>query len=166
MLLCFFSDFESLIPGQGWLVRNGKSYIEENLSKVGDNEDFTIPIKEIFHTVKTTDIAPRSVIGYDKDGKLLLLQIDGQFQHKGINPFPDSSFNHGSGMTIFEISDFAVELGFFNAINLNVPVIMSQNKTIISVKQKYVILIMIMMKWIKLIMKLVILISLSISLSF
>ena len=83
--LLFFEDFESLIPGQGWLVRNGKSYIEENLSKIGDNEDFTISIKETLHTVKTTDIAPRSVIGYDKDGKLLLLQIDGQVQHKGIN---------------------------------------------------------------------------------
>ena len=29
---------------------------------------------------------------------LLLLQIDGQVQHKGINPFPDSSLNHGSGI--------------------------------------------------------------------
>ena len=123
-----------MIPGQGWLVRNGKSYIEENLSKNGDNEDVSFSQNEIFRKVETTEIAPRSVIGYDKNGKLLLLQIDGQIQKKGINPFPDSSLNHGSGMTLFEISDFAVELGFYNAININVPIMMSQNKTVISLK--------------------------------
>ena len=127
------SDFDFLIPGQGWLIRNGKNYIEENMSEKGDNEDFSIPKNSlIIHTVKTTDLAPRTVIGHDKNGNLLLLQIDGQIKKNGINPFPDSTFNHGFGMTIFEVTDFALELGFYNAINLNTEIVFSVNKTIIS----------------------------------
>ena len=103
------------------------------MSEKGDNEDFSIPKNSlIIHTVKTTDLAPRTVIGHDKNGNLLLLQIDGQIKKNGINPFPDSTFNHGFGMTIFEVTDFALELGFYNAINLNTKTVFSVNKTIIS----------------------------------
>jgi hypothetical protein len=92
---------DSLISGQGWLVRNGKSFLDEAL-KV---EDFTLQRSGSGHYFAGLK-APRLAIGHDIDGKLLLVAIDG-----------DEKF--GEGVDLWEFASILLRFGVWNAINLD-----------------------------------------------
>lgn len=104
----------------GWVVRNGKSYITENISPLRDAENITSTFGTHYTGLFPSLISSKSMIGYDKNGKLMILQIDGV-------PSVENS-----GMTIFELADFAVELGFYSGINLISVLNMVQNGTTVS----------------------------------
>ena len=104
----------------GWVVRNGKSYITENISPLRDAENITSTFGAHYTGLFPSSISSKSMIGYDKNGKLMILQIDG---------VPSIE---NSGMNIFELADFAVELGFYSGINLISVVNMVQNCTTVS----------------------------------
>lgn len=104
----------------GWVVRNGKSYITENISPLRDAENISSTFGNFYSGTFPSKISSKSMIGYDKHGKLMILQIDGI---PGID---------GSGMNLFELSDFAVELGFYSGINLISVLNMVQNGTTVS----------------------------------
>ena len=108
-------------------------YLKENASVGENNENDLLSVNNpsadsgsgasgpTFHVPLPHAITPRSVIGHDKNGKLLILQIDGFEGSYGV-----------SGMDLYELADFAVELGFHSAINLISGVNMLQNGTVVS----------------------------------
>jgi len=110
--------FDFLISGLGWLVRGGRSYIDESLSTSEDAEDMS-PQSNGATTFKTLKSA-RTAIGHDAEGNLMLLQVEGE------------SFIRG--MDLNEFADFAVELGFVSAVNLDGggSATMTQNHSLIS----------------------------------
>ena len=94
--------FDTLISGIVWLVRDGKSYVAESISKSGDGEDLS---SQSTGSSFATVLSARTCIGYDKDGNLLILQVEGKTWERG--------------MSLYEFANFAIELGFFAAINLD-----------------------------------------------
>ena len=110
--------FDFLISGLGWLVRGGRSYIDESLSTLEDAENMSVQSNgaAVFKTLKSA----RTAIGHDEEGNLMLLQVEGE------------SFVRG--MDLNEFADFAVELGFVSAVNLDGggSATMTQNHSLIS----------------------------------
>jgi N-acetylglucosamine-1-phosphodiester alpha-N-acetylglucosaminidase len=86
--------FAEVITGKGWLIRNGTSFLAQSL--VEENIDHR------FETIK----APRSGVGFDKDGRLMLLSVDGE-----------EDVDEGADM--HEFTELFLSLGAVNAVNLD-----------------------------------------------
>ena len=96
--------FDTLVSGIVWLVRKGEIYVDESLSHNvdGDNEDLSAQSTGAqFSTVKSA----RTAIGHDKQGRLMILQIEGETWVRG--------------MSLYEFAEFAVELGMYSGINID-----------------------------------------------
>lgn len=95
--------FDTLISGLGWLVRGGETYVDESFHpQYGTPEDMSAQTSgSQFTTVQSA----RTAIGHDKDGRLLILQVEGETWVRG--------------MSLYEFADFAREIGFVNAVNLD-----------------------------------------------
>jgi len=109
------NPFDTLISGLVWLVRDGRNYVSKSM--YDDGEDMTSQNTGIsFATV----LSARTALGFDKNGRLLILQIEGSTWKRGMN--------------LYEFADFAVELGFLAAINLDGggSATMTQNDVLIS----------------------------------
>ena len=87
-------NFTQLVTGWGWLVRNGVSYVNASQDLSYSEGGFTL------------EKAPRTAIGWNRDGSMVLLEIDGE---EDINAGPD----------LFEVAELLVSLGVDNAINLD-----------------------------------------------
>jgi Phosphodiester glycosidase len=83
-----------LVTGKGWLVRNSERFIDTSIVLEKIEDDF-VHIK-----------APRTGIGYDRDGRLLMLQVDGEEDIK-------------EGADLYEFADLFVILGAYNAVNVD-----------------------------------------------
>jgi len=88
------SNFKQLVQGRGWLVRNGKSYIQTAAEKEGIASSF-IQL-----------LAPRLAIGWDKEGRLLLVVVDGVEAKK-------------KGLDLKTFANFLVKSGAVEAVNLD-----------------------------------------------
>ena len=97
------NPFDTMMSGITWLVRHGKSYVSESMSSFGDSENMDAWQSTGYQFASV--LSARTAIGYDKDGRLRLLQIEGETWVRG--------------MSLFEFADFAVELGIESAINLD-----------------------------------------------
>jgi len=86
--------FDYLLSGRIWLVRNGKSYVNDSAKIEGGGTAFL------------AEKAPRSAIGLDKTGTLYLIEVDGQE-------------NIYKGMDLYEFTDFILSLGIYHAINID-----------------------------------------------
>lgn len=110
--------FDFLVSGLGWLVRNGQSYVRESFSATAGDGESMAPQSTgpAFLTVHSA----RTALGHDREGNLLLLQVEGETWVRG--------------MSLYEFADFAVELGFYSAINLDGggSATMTQNHTLVS----------------------------------
>jgi hypothetical protein len=84
-----------------WLVRNGSSVV----------------------TKKGGEIAPRTTIGTTKDGKLLVLEVDGCEPATGADGNVDGHASghckYKLGRTLYDMAQMLVEHGAYNAINLD-----------------------------------------------
>jgi hypothetical protein len=101
------APFDLLFTGSAWLVRHGVNYALSSISLYGDMEDATVMTAS---QEGANDIIARSAIGYDRNGQLLLLQIEG-----------NSLYNDGftpDGVTLNELADISVTLGFEGAANI------------------------------------------------
>ena len=89
---------QELISGIVWLVRDGENFVQESLEEeyMGYQETGTS-----FATVKSA----RTALGHDQEGRLVLLQMEGETWAEGID--------------LYEFADLLVELGIINAINLD-----------------------------------------------
>lgn len=94
-------EFKELISGLIWLVKNQKNYVIES-SKYEDEKIQQTGSFSLFLNIR----ASRTSIGHDKEGNLLLLQMDGDG-------------NQNKGLNLIEFSNFMIELGFINGINLD-----------------------------------------------
>merc|ERR1719150_1204613 len=96
------AGFDHLVSGVVWLVRDGKNYVAQGW-------------KEANITVQTsgdkyaTNLASRTAVGYDKDGRLIILQIDGSI----------AVGEKKRGMNMAQLADLLIEHGAVNAINLD-----------------------------------------------
>lgn len=109
--------FDFLVSGLGWLVRGGKSYVAESFSAQGDKESMAAQSNgPQFLSVHSA----RTALGHDAEGNLMLLQVEGETWVRG--------------MSLYEFADFAVELGFYSAINLDGggSATLTQNHSLIS----------------------------------
>ena len=77
-------DIQSLVTGFGWLIKEGEPQVTEEGGL----------------------IAPRTMIGTDKDGRLLMFEVDG-VEKENI------------GLTMKQAMDWFLSLGAYNAINLD-----------------------------------------------
>ncbi|XP_013791601.1 N-acetylglucosamine-1-phosphodiester alpha-N-acetylglucosaminidase-like [Limulus polyphemus] len=71
-------DFQQLVTGVGWILRNGQSFV--NFSKYLECED-----TEETGTVEkfVNVISARTVVGHDKEGRVVIVQIDGKTFYDG-----------------------------------------------------------------------------------
>jgi len=88
------SNFQQLVQGRGWLVRNGQSYLDTAASLEQISKSF-IQL-----------LAPRLAIGWDKDGRLLLVIVDGVESKK-------------KGLDLKTFTSLLINLGAVEAINLD-----------------------------------------------
>jgi exopolysaccharide biosynthesis protein len=94
------NPYRQLVTGVIWLVRNGSNYVNESMYiECSDHED--TGNMETFVNV----ISARSAIGHDKDGRVVLIRVDGQTHVRGVN--------------LFEFADILISKGVVNAINLD-----------------------------------------------
>jgi exopolysaccharide biosynthesis protein len=92
-------DFDQLVGGVIWLVRNGLSYV--NVSET--LEDMTTQeTGPTFVTVR----AGRIALGHDLAGRIMILAMDGEAAHK-------------KGPNLHEMAQLMIDLGAVNAINLD-----------------------------------------------
>ena len=83
-----------LMTGNGWVVRNGQSYVNSSPDLGGGTSGFC------------TEKAPRTAVGMLNNGSMILLEIDGE---EDINYGPD----------LHELADLLVSLGVNTAINID-----------------------------------------------
>ncbi|XP_052086600.1 N-acetylglucosamine-1-phosphodiester alpha-N-acetylglucosaminidase-like [Mytilus californianus] len=95
------NNYKQLIGGVFWLVRDGQHYLKESINIECQTEEQA----EIMEMYAKTILSARSAIGHDKEGRILLMQIDGLNEHKG--------------MTLYEFADLLLDYGFVQAINLD-----------------------------------------------
>eukprot|EP01080_Neovahlkampfia_damariscottae_P007539 gene7539-11863_t len=93
--------FVQLVAGVIWLVKNGKSFVEES-GKVEEMKFQETGAGEYFISVR----ASRLAIGHDQKGNLMLLEMDGDG-------------NHQKGLNLYEMAELMISLGAKNAINLD-----------------------------------------------
>eukprot|EP00795_Rhopilema_esculentum_P016627 gene16627-8059_t len=93
------NPFVQLISGVGWLIRNGIYINDSKKAECADTEE-TGTIERFFNV-----ISARSAIGHDKDGRIILITIDGKTDKQGVN--------------LLELARILKEHGAVNAINLD-----------------------------------------------
>eukprot|EP00029_Vermamoeba_vermiformis_P014097 TRINITY_DN916_c0_g1_i1.p1 TRINITY_DN916_c0_g1~~TRINITY_DN916_c0_g1_i1.p1 ORF type:complete len:292 (-),score=30.12 TRINITY_DN916_c0_g1_i1:5-880(-) len=86
--------FDNLIAGVGWLVRDGKQFVNQSLVLESMGTQFAK-----FH-------APRLSIGYTSSGELLIVEVNGL---ESID----------AGVSLWELADIAIRFGAVSAINLD-----------------------------------------------
>ncbi|XP_077991698.1 N-acetylglucosamine-1-phosphodiester alpha-N-acetylglucosaminidase-like [Glandiceps talaboti] len=89
-----------LVGGVIWLLRNGKVYINESKMIELDNIDEMDAMNDFIN-----EVSARVAVGHDKDGRLILVQVDGK-----------SNF---IGVSLWEFAYFLQRQGIINAINLD-----------------------------------------------
>lgn len=92
---------QSLITGQGWIVRNGRS----NVANALKDENWTLQRSGSARFFADLQ-APRLSLGHDGEGRLMLVAIDG-----------DESL--GEGVSLWDFADILISMGLWNAINLD-----------------------------------------------
>jgi len=94
--------YDMMVSGVVWLVRNGKNNVDRGW-------------KEANTTVQTsgdkyaTNLASRTAMGWDKDGRLIVLQIDGSI----------AVGDNKRGMDMSTLADALIKHGAVEAINLD-----------------------------------------------
>lgn len=74
------NPFVQLVSGVGWILRNGKSYVEES-EKAECKDSQTTGTLEYFFNVKSA----RTLIGFDSNGHVHIVTVDGKTGERGTN---------------------------------------------------------------------------------
>ncbi|KAL0984856.1 hypothetical protein UPYG_G00149560 [Umbra pygmaea] len=94
------NPFVQLISGVVWLLRDGEVYINQSIQAECDETQETGTFTRFVEAVSA-----RTAVGHDEKGKLILFQINGQTDVRGMN--------------LWEMANFLKGLGVKNAINLD-----------------------------------------------
>ncbi|XP_046585412.1 LOW QUALITY PROTEIN: N-acetylglucosamine-1-phosphodiester alpha-N-acetylglucosaminidase-like [Haliotis rubra] len=92
--------FTQLVGGVLWILREGEIYVDESVKIECSDTEETGTLRE-FATVKSARVA----VGHDKDGRILIAQVDGKTGSLGVD--------------LQEMASILLDLGFVNAINLD-----------------------------------------------
>merc|ERR1712242_646657 len=95
-------EFEHLLSGVTWLVRDGKNYVaqgwrESNITVQTSGDKYA------------TNLASRTAVGVDKDGQLVIIQIDGSI----------AVGKKKRGVDMATLADLLIDHGAVHAINLD-----------------------------------------------
>lgn len=93
-------DFVQLVGGVIWLVRDGEIHINDSMKMECSDAQETGNFERFVNV-----ISARTAVGHDKNGKVMLVQVDGQTDQRGIN--------------LYDFANLLLELGAINAINLD-----------------------------------------------
>ncbi|NXL99673.1 NAGPA acetylglucosaminidase, partial [Tyrannus savana] len=94
------NPFVQLLSGVVWLLRDGEVYVNESrMAECGDTQ--TTGTFDKFINV----ISARTAVGHDRQGRLVLVHVDGQTESRGVN--------------LWEMAEFLKQQGVVNAINLD-----------------------------------------------
>ncbi|XP_027745426.1 N-acetylglucosamine-1-phosphodiester alpha-N-acetylglucosaminidase [Empidonax traillii] len=94
------NPFVQLVSGVVWLLRDGEVYVNESrMAECGDTQ--TTGTFDKFIDV----ISARTAVGHDRQGRLVLVHVDGQTESRGVN--------------LWEMAEFLKQQGVVNAINLD-----------------------------------------------
>ncbi|XP_037129930.1 N-acetylglucosamine-1-phosphodiester alpha-N-acetylglucosaminidase [Syngnathus acus] len=94
------NPFVQLVSGVMWLLRNGEVYVNSSLKAECKGTQETGSLQYF-----TDVISARTALGHDAEGRVVLVQIDGQTGERGMN--------------LWEMADFLKENGVINAINMD-----------------------------------------------
>ncbi|XP_047217402.1 N-acetylglucosamine-1-phosphodiester alpha-N-acetylglucosaminidase [Girardinichthys multiradiatus] len=94
------NPFVQLVSGVIWLLRNGEIYINQSLEAECSEIQETGSLRYFVDVVSA-----RTAVGHDKEGRLILFQIDGQTKKRGMN--------------LWQVAEFLKRNGVINAINLD-----------------------------------------------
>ena len=94
------AGFRQLVNGVIWLVRNSLSAVQSAIETESAETQSTGSLAD-FAAVRSA----RTAIGHDREGNLILVQIDGQTSARGLS--------------LFDFSRLLIEMGLVNAINLD-----------------------------------------------
>ncbi|NWR18782.1 NAGPA acetylglucosaminidase, partial [Emberiza fucata] len=94
------NPFVQLVSGVVWLLRDGELYINQSrAAECGDTQSTGTFDKFI------NVISARTAVGHDRQGRLVLVHVDGQTESRGVN--------------LWEMAEFLKQQGVINAINLD-----------------------------------------------
>ncbi|XP_072013869.1 N-acetylglucosamine-1-phosphodiester alpha-N-acetylglucosaminidase-like [Amphiura filiformis] len=94
------NPFVQLIGGVGWILRDGEVYLEESMKAECSDTEETGSINKFFSV-----ISARTALASDREGRLMIAQVDGQTTVRGV--------------TLDEFAQFLLKHGAVNAINLD-----------------------------------------------
>ena len=94
------NPFLQMICGVGWVLRKGEIYLNESAKAECRDTETTGKLNDFFN-VK----AARSLIGYDSNGHVHLVQFDGK--------------THESGVNLIQAAIYMKSLGIINAVNFD-----------------------------------------------
>jgi N-acetylglucosamine-1-phosphodiester alpha-N-acetylglucosaminidase len=94
-------DWVQLLSGVVWLVKDGVSFVKESLGF----DDFSAETSGDGATFASL-VAPRLAAGFDRNGSFMLVAVDGSE--------PD-----WLGLSLYDLATVLVEMGAYNAINLD-----------------------------------------------
>lgn len=94
------NPFVQLVSGVIWILRNGTVYINESkTAECRDTEE--TGSMDLFADV----MSARTALGHDIEGRVMIVQIDGKTNHRGID--------------LYSFASLLLKLGLVNAINLD-----------------------------------------------
>uniref|UniRef100_A0ACB8FKB7 Uncharacterized protein n=1 Tax=Sphaerodactylus townsendi TaxID=933632 RepID=A0ACB8FKB7_9SAUR len=94
------NPFVQLVSGVVWLLRDGEVYVNQSRVLECSKTQET----GLFDTFINT-VSARTAVGHDKEGRLVLMHVDGQTDRRGLS--------------LWEMADFLKQQGVINAINLD-----------------------------------------------
>ncbi|XP_027521622.1 N-acetylglucosamine-1-phosphodiester alpha-N-acetylglucosaminidase [Corapipo altera] len=94
------NPFVQLVSGVVWLLRDGEVYINESRDAECGNTQTTGTFDKFINV-----ISARTAVGHDRQGRLVLVHVDGQTESRGVN--------------LWEMAEFLKQQGVINAINLD-----------------------------------------------
>ena len=72
------SKFRQLVTGVIWLLRNGSLYVKQSIEAECRDTEETGTLKKFAEV-----LSGRTAVGHDKNGRVMIVQVDGKTNHKG-----------------------------------------------------------------------------------
>ncbi|NWR79157.1 NAGPA acetylglucosaminidase, partial [Centropus unirufus] len=94
------NPFVQLVSGVVWLLRDGEVYINQSRMAECDEIQTTGTFDRFINV-----ISARTAVGHDRQGRLVLVHVEGQTESRGVN--------------LWEMAEFLKQQGIINAINLD-----------------------------------------------
>ncbi|XP_077172614.1 N-acetylglucosamine-1-phosphodiester alpha-N-acetylglucosaminidase isoform X2 [Paroedura picta] len=94
------NPFVQLVSGVVWLLRDGEVYVNQSRAVECSETQKTGTFDTFINT-----LSARTAVGHDREGRLVLVHVDGQ--------------TGGRGLNLWEMADFLKQHGVLNAINLD-----------------------------------------------